>query len=134
MASSNSSFPNSSSKIIYNIENKNIFAEILKQNPGVIIIKFGAEWCRPCKMIESDVVQYMEKMPSNIQCYIIDVDESIELYGFLKQKRMINGIPAIFGYYQGNLSYIPDDTVVGADKPQIRMFFERCIEHLQRQS
>lgn len=124
----------SSSKIIYNIENKNIFAEILKQNQGVIVIKFGAEWCRPCKMIESDVVQYMEKMPSTVQCYIIDVDESIELYGFLKQKRMINGIPAIFAYYKGNLNYVPDDIVVGADKSQIRMFFERCIEHLQQQS
>ena len=57
---------------------------------------------------------------------VVDVDESFELYGFLKQKKMINGIPAILAYYTGNVTYIPDDSVVGADANQVRMFFERC--------
>lgn len=114
--------------IIHNIENKNAFAQLLQKNPGVVIIKFGAEWCGPCKKIEALVNSCMGKMPDNIQCVMVDVDHSIEIYGFLKTKKMINGIPAILAYYAGNLNYIPDDAVIGADPTQVTLFFERCLE------
>lgn len=114
--------------IIYNIENKNAFSQLLQNNPGVLIIKFGAEWCSPCKMIDPFVKICISKMPNNIQSVIVDVDQSIEIYGFLKTKKMINGIPAILAYYAGNVNYIPDDAVIGADSAQVRMFFERCLE------
>ena len=35
--------------IITGFNNRNEFLNALKMNPGVIIIKFGAEWCAPCK-------------------------------------------------------------------------------------
>lgn len=116
--------------ILYNIENKTAFAQLLQSNPGVLIIKFGAEWCGPCKKIENQVNSCMLNMPENIQCVIVDIDQSIEIYGFLKTKKMLNGIPAILAYYSGNLNYIPDDVVVGADPSQITLFFERCLEHI----
>jgi len=116
--------------IIYNIENKNAFLQLLQNNPGVIIIKFGAEWCDPCKKIESLVTTYMHKMPNTIQCVMVDIDQSIEIYGFLKTKKMLNGIPAILAYYAGNLNYIPEDAVIGADPTQITLFFERCLEQI----
>ena len=114
--------------IIYNILIKSVFAQLLQNNPGVLIIKFGAEWCGPCKKIEHLVNCCMGQMPNTIQCVMVDVDESIEIYGFLKTKKMINGIPAILAYYAGNLNYIPDDAVIGADEAQVKMFFERCLE------
>jgi len=116
--------------IIYNIENKTAFAQLLQSNPGVLIIKFGAEWCGPCKKIEIQVNQYMTNMPTNIQCVMVDIDQSIEIYGFLKTKKMLNGIPAILAYYSGNLNYIPDYAVVGADPSQITLFFKRCLEQI----
>jgi hypothetical protein len=61
---------------------------------------------------------------------MIDVDESLELYGLLKQKKMVNGIPAILAYYAGNKSYIPDDSVVGANMQQIQLFFQRCMQEV----
>jgi thioredoxin 1 len=115
--------------IIHNIANKTAFLQLLQTNPGVLIIKFGAEWCGPCKMIEPQVKQYMAQMPTNIQCVMVDVDQSLEIYGFLKTKKMINGIPAILAYYAGNVNYIPDDVVIGADTTQIHMFFKRCLEY-----
>ena len=116
--------------IIYNIANKNAFAQLLQNNPGVVIIKFGAEWCGPCKKIEGLVHVYMNKMPDNIQCVMVDVDQSVEIYGFLKTKKMVNGIPAILAYYAGNINYIPDDAIIGADPAQVSLFFERCLEQV----
>jgi thiol-disulfide isomerase/thioredoxin len=110
------------------IPNKLAFQETLESNPGVVIIKFGAEWCGPCKKIESHVKILMSKMPENTQCYIIDVDESLEVYSFLKNKKMVNGIPAILAYYKGNVSYIPDDSVIGADVIKVNEFFERSYK------
>jgi len=103
------------------------FQSLLQNNPGVIIIKLGAEWCGPCKKIEQPVTEWMKKMPRrSIQCIILDIDESFEIYATLKQKKMVNGIPAILAYYAGNVSVIPDDMVVGADLNQIKLFFDRC--------
>lgn len=103
------------------------FSEILKTNPGVVIIKFGAEWCGPCKKIENQVIASMNLMPDNVQCYVIDVDDCFEIYAFLKSKKMVNGIPAILAYYNDNLHYVPSDSVVGANQEQVDLFFKRCF-------
>lgn len=112
------------------------FEEILRQNPGNVIVKFGATWCGPCKRIETQVGQWFDllskgpvdpKDPSVLQtsniCIAIDVDNSIDLYGAFKSRRQVSGIPAILLFKQGNLSYIPDDMVVGADPRQVNDFF-----------
>ena len=115
----------SENEIRYEIPNGKLgFQSLLQQNPGVIIIKLGAEWCGPCKKIEQPVTEWMKRMPKKwIQCIILDIDESFEIYATLKQKKMVNGIPAILAYYQGNVSVIPDDIIVGADLNQIKLFF-----------
>ena len=112
--------------IITNITDRNHFFEILKQNPGVVIIKFGASWCGPCKTIDEGVKLYFEKLPNTIQTAIVDIDICVDVYSFLKSKRMVNGVPVILCYAKGNETYIPDDFVVGADKPKINEFFLRC--------
>ena len=103
---------------------KDDFVQQLQNNKGVFIIKFGAEWCGPCKKIEGLVKELMSKLPDTATCAIIDVDENFEIYAMFKSKKMINGIPAIFAFKQGNISAIPDYVVVGADENQIQMFFQ----------
>ena len=103
-------------------------SDALASNPGIVIIKFGAEWCAPCKKIESHVKILMNTMQSNVQCYMVDIDESLEVYSFLKKKKMVNGIPVLLAYYLGNLSYIPDDVIIGADVVKINQFFERSYQ------
>lgn len=100
------------------------FEQLLANNPGKIVLKFGAEWCGPCKRIEALVNQWFNIVSSaNVKCIVIDVDESFDLYGAFKAKRQINGIPAIMCFKKGNMSYIPDANVVGADVNQINAFF-----------
>jgi thioredoxin 1 len=113
--------------VITKIESVVAFQQLLINNPGVVVLKFGAEWCGPCKKIESLVEQWFAAMPSTVQCCMIDVDECFELYGFLKAKRRINGIPAILAYRKGNLNYIPNDMMAGADVAQVNAFFQRCL-------
>lgn len=116
--------------IITTIKDRNHFVEILQTNPGAVVIKFGANWCGPCKMIENQVHILMNMMPNNVQSIIVDVDECVDLYSFLKSKKMVNGIPVILVYYKGNLNYIPDDRVVGADKTQIAKLFTNVVDHV----
>jgi thioredoxin 1 len=114
--------------IITKIESVIAFQKLLIDNPGVVVLKFGAEWCGPCKKIEGLVEQWFAAMPATVQCCKIDVDESFELYGFLKSKRRINGIPAILAYRKGNLNYIPNDMMAGTDVAQVNAFFQRVRE------
>jgi hypothetical protein len=65
-----------------------------------------------------------------VVCADIDVDESFDLYAHLKQKKMVNGIPVILMFKKGNVSYIPDDSVTGADPAALDAFFKRCGGHL----
>ena len=114
--------------IITEIPSLDQFAEQLKTNPGLLILKFGATWCGPCKRIDPLVHDWVEKLPENVQFCMIDIDDCFDLYVFLQKKKMINGVPGILCYYKNNLNYIPNDSVVGADANQINAFFERCIK------
>ena len=116
--------PLNQNSVITQIDNLVQFRDILtSRNPGYFVMKLGAEWCGPCKRIESLVVNCMSQLPNTVQCSIIDVDESFELYAFLKKNRVVNGIPVILAYKQGNTHFVPDKVVIGADESQILAFF-----------
>jgi thioredoxin 1 len=112
-------------EIITSILSQYDFYNLLQKNPGIIVIKLGATWCGPCKRIEPVLKYYINQMPPNVQMCIIDIDECFELYSLLQRKRIANGVPAIVAYHNGNISIIPDDVVIGADIPQIDLFFNR---------
>lgn len=95
------------------------------------IIKLTAEWCRPCKLIKELATQQVANLSTNgrpIECYEVNVDDSFDFYAFMKQKRMVNGIPVFLFYKVNNTDFIPDDSVTGANPPDIIAFFERCAK------
>ena len=96
---------------------------------SVIVLKFGADWCGPCKAIAPLYKEFMSKAPTNILFGDIDVDENLDLYMALKKQKMVSGIPvflAFFGGVKRDAWYIPDDSVVGADPVAVNNFFKRC--------
>ena len=98
---------------------------------SVIVLKFGAEWCGPCKTIAPLYKEFMLKAPMNILFGDIDVDENLDLYMALKKQKMVTGIPvflAFFGGVQRDAWFIPDDSVVGADPVAVNNFFKRCTK------
>ena len=97
----------------------------------IIIIKFGATWCRPCQKIKKLCYDWFNKLPASITCVDIDIDENLELYCALKNKKMVNGIPALVAYYgiKKDHWFIPNDSVIGSHEDQINQFFLRCLDH-----
>jgi thioredoxin-like negative regulator of GroEL len=119
-----------SKQIISEIANRDAFFHLLQHNPGLIVLKLGATWCQPCKLIEKPIHGFFASSPPEVVCGDIDVDKSFDFYSFLKSKKMVNGIPVILCYKKGNATYIPDDIVTGADPQGLHQFFTRCGKHL----
>ncbi len=96
----------------------------------VLIIKFGADWCGPCKRISPAYYEFIRLSPANILFADIDVDDNINLYGALKKAKMVNSIPVFLAFYSDTKRdqwYIPDDSIIGADPTQVGLFFNRCL-------
>jgi hypothetical protein len=119
-----------SKQVISEIANRQAFMTLLQHNPGLIVLKLGAEWCGPCKTIKSAVHGFFASAPPEVVCGDIDVDNSFDFYSFLKSKKMVNGIPVLLCYKKGNSTYIPDDMITGSDPAQLHQFFTRCGKHL----
>ena len=96
----------SKTKEIYTeVHDRDEFLSFLKQNTGIMVFKFGADWCKPCQTIKDDVEQYFANTPDNVLCFDLDIDDSFDLYAFLKSKKMVTVIPSILAYVKGNESY-----------------------------
>ena len=119
-----------SKNIISDIPNRDVFFHLLEHNPGLIVLKLGAEWCGPCKQIKNVVHAFFDTSPVEVVCGDIDVDKSFNFYSFLKSKKMVNGIPVILCYKKGNNTFIPDDSVTGSNPEDLHKFFLRCGTHL----
>ena len=119
-----------SKQVVSEIASVEAFFQLLQNNTGLIILKLGAEWCGPCKVIKPAVHGFFAASPPEVICADIDVDQSVNLYTFLKAKKMVNGIPVLLCYKKGNATYIPDDSVTGSDPQQLHLFFSRCGKHL----
>jgi thiol-disulfide isomerase/thioredoxin len=117
--------------IVSSFSSRQDFIKLLEKNPGLVILKLGATWCGPCKRIKPVVDAFYASSPDNVICCDVDVDESFDLYAYLKSKKMVNGVPVIMCYKRGNTSFIPDDSITGADPVELDKFFKRCGLHLQ---
>lgn len=118
--------------IVRLIPNRNDFLSLLAKNPTkVVVIKFGATWCGPCKKIAGLVATHFSNMPNNVICCDLDVDTNTDVYEFLRSKKMVNAIPTILCFRGSNMiSYVPDFSAIGANPKDINTFFERVVSIL----
>jgi thiol-disulfide isomerase/thioredoxin len=107
-----------------------------KNNNTIIIIKFGATWCGPCKKIKDQCNQYFLEMPDNVFCFDIDIDNNLEIYSAFRTKKMVRGVPAILCYYCKNARdqwYISDTSISGSDTKKVFQFFKGIYSQAQQQ-
>lgn len=109
-----------------NISEVDDFNQILKDNNNIVIVKFTATWCAPCRQIKDYVDEKMSMLPEEATCIILDIDEHIDLYGKLKTMKIVNGIPSMLLYIQKNTTLLPDNVVIGTDMASINHFFDRA--------
>ena len=67
---------------------ENEFKDVLSKNKAdkkIVVLKFTAEWCGPCKKIKPHCEEFCKNMSENILFYEIDVDESIESVPFISE-------------------------------------------------
>tara|TARA_B100001059_G_C17839557_1_gene591107 strand:- start:9654 stop:10073 length:420 start_codon:yes stop_codon:yes gene_type:complete len=110
--------------------NRDQFQELLQVNPGYVIIKFTATWCKPCARIKQQVEKWFRVLPKEFQCVELDVDENNDIYSFFRKYKIVAGIPAILAYKQGNVSIGPDHSVLGSNNIEINRMFETCVKEL----
>uniref|UniRef100_A0A6C0FC05 Thioredoxin domain-containing protein n=1 Tax=viral metagenome TaxID=1070528 RepID=A0A6C0FC05_9ZZZZ len=115
-------------EIVTEFESRHQFMELLQVNPGYVVVKFGADWCGPCKKIEHLVKEFFTKCPNHVVRCDIDVDESFDLYAFMKTKKMVNGIPVVLVWKEDNTSYIPDFSYVGGDPEGFTQFASQMLQ------
>ena len=73
-----------SSKEIITELNRTEFQELIKTNQGLIIIKFTASWCSPCKNITNFMNDQYNKTQEKVVCDNIDVDDNFDLFAYMK--------------------------------------------------
>lgn len=98
----------------------------------IIILKFTANWCGPCKRIQNLVESHFNNLPENAIIFELDIDDpaNIPLYSTLKSKRQLKGIPGIVAFYsdvERPFWYVPDACVNNANVPSINNFFKNAI-------
>ena len=109
------------------LADREAFQEVLESNEGIIILKFGAEWCQPCKAITPFVKEMIGKLPPSFTVYDLDVDDNFEIYAYLKSKKMVTGIPVILAYYRENKTFASNESISGANEEDYKQFFLKCI-------
>ena len=106
-----------------------------------IVLKFKAEWCKPCKVIDpfihnlvDDKINVLNKQNrTNVFLYVeIDIDVCTDLYIFLKKMKRLNGVPSVLFYQKSiydkiedHYKYIPQQSISGANESAIQKLFDR---------
>ena len=111
--------------IVTYCEDRYKFQDLQASNPGLLIVKFGAAWCKPCHQIQVPLDAFFATSPDDTLCMDIDIDINRDLYSYFAAKKQVLGIPAILVFRKGNNSFIPDDSVSGSNLAALDAFFRR---------
>jgi thiol-disulfide isomerase/thioredoxin len=106
-----------------------------KTTRQTVILKFTATWCGPCKQIAPVITKlnaHYTQEKKDYEYIEIDIDESFDLYAFFKNKKMVNGVPALLSFRKCNFTvnnfWVPFQATTGANIPGVTQFFKSSLE------
>ena len=107
------------------------FLNLLKTKDKPLLVKFTADWCGPCKRVKPLVDNFLtQDVMSRLQYLEIDIDHSVDVYAYMKTKRMLNGIPTLFFYEKSNTNFPPSYSVSTGNEAKVNEFLKgigNCI-------
>lgn len=71
----------------------------VNQDSGTVMVKFGAEWCRPCKVLSPVLESLAEDADGKFKVFDVDIDEEVEL----TQKFGIRSVPTVLVFKAGKV-------------------------------
>lgn len=101
--------------------NRTQFLTLLSKNPGSIVLKVGADWCGPCKVLDPILDKLVAKLPPNVQYFKQDLES--DLGSFLNAKKQISAVPVLLVYRKNNLTPYADECLTGPTEEQVRALF-----------
>jgi len=90
--------------------------EYLKKH-SIVIVKFTATWCGPCKRIHPLVTKLFNNMPNNVTMVVVDIDKGRDISSAMK----IKSVPTMHNFING----APMDSVIGSNSENITSFFKK---------
>lgn len=88
------------------------FQSAVTNQPGPVVVKFGADWCGPCQMMESVLDQFSASEPG-VPVVRINVDQHQDL----AQHYGVSSIPRLFIFEHGK---VVGDRVGYMDEQQLK--------------
>lgn len=110
----------------YAFENRQHYSDFIKNvcKTRNLVVKFSAQWCEPCNIIHDYCMdRFSQQDTTNTVCIIVDIDESDDVFSFLKQRKMLQGIPTLYLYRKRKDNYIPDESISGTNIIELDYFF-----------
>lgn len=95
----------------------NNFDKLISENSGIVLVKFGAEWCGPCQMLAPVLEEIASEYPE-YTILTVDVDDEDEL----ARRFEVESIPMLLIYKDGELV---SSTVGYRNKTQILDMLEK---------
>jgi thioredoxin-like negative regulator of GroEL len=100
------------------------FIDALQENPGVLVVKFGASWCKPCAKIKPYLADRSARFPPHWKFMDLDVDKDTDLWALLQSKKQVRQIPVLLAYKAKNLTPYADKALVSSNPDDLDAFFE----------
>lgn len=89
---------------------------------GVVLVKFGAKWCSPCRSLQPVLDELKAEMP-NVKFCSVDIDGEGNME--LAQQYKVAGVPTMFFMKDGQIM----DTYVGnAKKATVKEMLDKLLE------
>lgn len=97
------------------------FEQHIYQDPGPVLLKFGAEWCPPCRSLDESLTQVAPKFGGRVKLVRVDVEENPGLASAFG----VRGIPHSFILVQGR---VVDQRRGGMDTDSLKKWLTEVSE------